>query len=42
MLVIQDSTERIRKEIPVRVVTQKEWDKIHGIKKGFFAKLFGN
>lgn len=41
-LVIQDKTERMRKEIPVRVVTQKEWDKIHGIKRGLIARLFGN
>jgi hypothetical protein len=41
-LIIQDSAEHMRREIPVRVVTLKEWNKIHGIKKGFFAKLFGN
>lgn len=41
VLVVQDGNERLRKEIPIKVISQKKWDRLYGVKKGFFAKLFG-
>ena len=42
-LVIQDKSERIRKEIPVCVVSEKQYNKKHktGTKKGFLSGLLG-